>query len=95
MDMRPPDAWQTPGSSRLSLRVGTGRFPILTQTEESCLIFAPGVPRLRGYADIYEGEIHRARCLLVLSEPEGGFIRLTWKRYTPVLAAPPTDYAPD
>ena len=95
MDVRPADQWQATGASRLSLRVGNGRYPIMSQTGETCLIFAPGVPRLRGFADIYEGEVYRARCLLVLSEPEGDFIRLTWKRCTPVLAGPPSDFAPE
>lgn len=95
MDVCSTETWQTTGGSRFSLRIGAGRYPIVSQAGGTCLIFAPEMPRLRGFADIYEGEVHRARCLFVLSEPEGDFIRLTWKRYTPVLAGPPSDFAPE
>lgn len=93
MDVRPADLWQATAASRLTIRIGSGRYPILSRTGESCLILASGPSPLRGYADIYEGDVHRARCLLVLSEPEGDFIRLTWKRYTLVVDAPPSDFA--
>lgn len=95
MDIHSADTSIATAGSRLSLRVGAGRYSIRSLAGGTCLIFAPGLPRLRGYADIYEGEVHRARCLLVLSEPEGDFIRVTWKRCTPVLAGPPSDFASD
>jgi hypothetical protein len=82
-------------ASRLTLRTGSGTYPILRQGVDTCTIFAPEGARLRGYADIYDGEQHRAHCLIVLSEPDGEMIRLTYKRRTAVTAAPPADFARD
>jgi hypothetical protein len=78
---------------RLTLRMGGRRFPILVDGRQDCLIAAASPVALRGYADIYEGEIHRARCLVVLSAPEGEFLRLTFKLRTNVTAEPAADFA--
>jgi hypothetical protein len=81
--------------SRFTLRIGGGAYPILRQGGDTCVIEAPSGARLRGYADIYEGDKHRAHCLIVLSEPDGDLIRLTYKLRTEVKSAPPADFAPD
>ncbi len=94
MDVHAAGTRQAPGISRLTLRIGEAYYPILSQDRQSCLVLAPEGIRLRGFADIYDGETHRDRALIVLSEPEGEFVRLTWKRRSPVLAAPPGDFAP-
>jgi hypothetical protein len=82
-------------ASRLTLRTTSGSYPILRQGVDTCIIVAPEGARLRGYADIYDGDVHRAHCLIVLSEPDGELIRLTYKRRTAVTLAPPADFAPE
>lgn len=94
MDVHAAGTYPVPGVSRLTLRIGEARYPIIDQDGQSCLVLAPEGIRLRGFADIYEGEIHRDRALILLSEPEGEFVRLTWKRRSPVLPGPPGDFAP-
>jgi hypothetical protein len=86
---------ELPGPTGLTLRIGARRFSILSQTRDTCLIRAPEGAPPRGYADIYEGEAHRAHCLIVLSAPEGDCIRLTYKRRTAVGTGPAPDFAPE
>lgn len=94
MDERPV-AIEVPGRRRaFLLESGTRRFPILSLGPEGCLIEAPeGVGRLRGFADILEGERLVATCLVVLAAPEGPYLRLTFKRRTVPRSAPAADYA--
>lgn len=77
----------------LVLEAGTRRFPILGLTAESCLIEAPDSACLRGYADIFDGDRHVARCLLMFAEPDGDLLRCAFKRRTAFRLDPPTDFA--
>lgn len=77
----------------LSLESGARRFPILSLGPESCLIEAPDGARLRGYADILDGDRLVATCLVVLAAPEGPYLRCTFKRRTTPRNSPPADYA--
>jgi hypothetical protein len=95
MDEHAVAARSTRGGLPLTLRVGSGRYPIIADDAFGCLIRVPDGARLRGFADIYEGEQHRAHCLIVLAAPDGGFVRATFKRRSPVLAAAPPDFARD
>jgi hypothetical protein len=80
--------------SHMVLRTGSGSFRILDLAADSCLIEAPGgTAELRGFADIYDGELQVARCLIVLAGPEGDLLRCAFKRRTSVRAAPPEDFA--
>jgi hypothetical protein len=81
------------GRVKPTLRIGSRRYPILSHDAASCLIRAPVGARLRGVADIFEGERHVARCLVLLSESEGDLIRLSYTWRTPVQLAPPLDFA--
>jgi hypothetical protein len=71
---------------------GTRRYPILSLGERE-LIEAPEAARLRGYADILDGERLVATCLIVLAAPEGPCLRCTFKRRTIAHFAPPADDA--
>ncbi len=77
----------------MRLESGNRRFPILSLGPDGCLIEAPDGARLRGFADIFDGEIHVATCLIVLAAPEGPFLRCTFKRRTVPRTAPPADFA--
>lgn len=81
---------------RRSLVIGGAHFPIVSENPTSCLIQAPpGLPagmRMRGYADIYDGERHRAHCLVVLCRAEGEFLRVIYKQRTEARRDPPADY---
>jgi hypothetical protein len=94
MDERPiPTA--TAKAHGLRLECGSRRYPILFLDPESCLIEAPEAARLRGFADILDGERLVATCLIVLATPEGPWLRCTFKRRTVPRTTPPPDFAPD
>ena len=76
-----------------SLAIGGSRYPIVSEDATSCVIEGPPDLRIRGHADIYDGERHRAHCLVVLSEREGAFLRVIYKRRTVARTEPPPDYA--
>jgi hypothetical protein len=78
---------------KLTLRIGSRRYPILSQGAETCVIRAPVDTPLRGIADVYEGERHVARCLILLSASDGELMRLSYKWRTPVQSSPPLDFA--
>jgi hypothetical protein len=78
---------------KLTLRIGGRRFPIVRHDATTCLIRAPEGVRLRGVADIYEGEDHVAHCLILLAERDDDLIRLSYKWRSPIHAAPPADFA--
>jgi hypothetical protein len=82
---------------RCSLAMGGTHYPIVSEDSTSCLIQAPpgaqAGARMRGYADIYDGERHRAHCLVVLARAEGEFLRVIYKRRTAARSDPPADYA--
>jgi hypothetical protein len=76
------------------LRTGSGTFRIVDLAADGCLLEASApASALRGYADIYDGEEQVARCLIVLTGPEGDHLRCSFKRRTAARAAPPEDYA--
>jgi hypothetical protein len=72
--------------------MGGTHYPIVSEDASSCLIEAPDRVRLRGYADIYDGDRHRAHCLVVLSQSEGAFLRVIYKRRTEARSGPAPDY---
>jgi hypothetical protein len=73
--------------------MGGVRYPVVSEDANSCLIRAPnGVP-MRGLVDIFDGERHRAHCLVVFVQSEGAFVRVIYKRRTPTRETAPADYA--
>lgn len=77
----------------MELRTDCGRYPILDLTHDNCLVEVKGHATLRGYADIYDGDIQTSRCLILWSEPEGAYVRLSFKRNTLARSTPPADFA--
>lgn len=69
-----------------------GRFPILDIAHDNCLIEMTGHAHLRGYADIFDKGELTARCLIVLAEPEGAYVRCGFKRRTTARNTPPVDF---
>jgi hypothetical protein len=78
--------------SAMELRAGGERFRILDLGHDTCLIETAGHGPLRGYADIFEGDTLKARCLIELAEPEGVYLRCRFKRRTVVRSTPPVDF---
>ncbi|WP_424932171.1 hypothetical protein [Amaricoccus macauensis] len=76
----------------MELRTDKGAFPILDLAHDDCLIEMNGPGHLRGYADIFEGDKLKARCLIVMTEPEGSYVRCGFKRRTDVRDTPPVDF---
>jgi hypothetical protein len=78
---------------RVSVAMGGVRYAVVSEDANSCLIRAPnGVP-MRGLVDIFDGERHRAHCLVVFVQSEGAFVRVIYKRRTPTRETAPADYA--
>jgi hypothetical protein len=75
------------------MECGRRRFPVIEIASDGCLIEPGdgGVPR--GLVDIFDGERHMAQCLIVLAEPQGRYLRCTFKRWTPSRLGPPQDFA--
>jgi hypothetical protein len=95
MDHLPADipTPRRPSRPGLVLAAGTRRFPIVELANDSCLIAAQDSATLRGYADIYDGDMHIAKCLIVVAAPEGDLLRCAFKQRAPFRLVPPLDYA--
>jgi hypothetical protein len=91
---RGPEA-RRPVRPGLVLEAGTRRYSILDLAADGCLIEAPDAALPCGYGDIWDGDRHLARCLIVLAAPEGALLRCTFKRRTAFRLEPPADFAPD
>jgi hypothetical protein len=78
----------------LALQAGSRRFPVLDLTADGCLIEAQDSATLRGYVDLFDGDRHLACCLIVLTAPEGPFLRCAFKRRTAFRLDAPRDFAP-
>lgn len=76
----------------MELRTDSGRYKIIDLGRDTCLIEVPEHAHLRGYADIYDGEEQVAHCLIMLTEPEGSYLRCGFKRHTPARKTPPVDF---
>jgi hypothetical protein len=77
----------------LVLLAGRDRYRILDIGPDSCLIEAPHGGSLRGYADIFHGDLQVAHCLIVVSAAEGNLQRCLFKRRTAARTTPPRDFA--
>ena len=79
--------------SRLVMECRSRRFPVVAMSADGCLIEAPDGRVPGGFVDIFDGERHVEHCLVVLTAPEGPFLRCTFKRRTPSRLVPPRDFA--
>ncbi len=80
---------------QLVMECGSRRFPVVAMGSDGCLIDAQDGWIPRGFVDIFDGERHVEHCLIVLTAPEGPFLRCTFKRRTASRLAPPLDFAND
>ena len=87
--------WYRKRSARLSLSVGSQRFPILSLDKASCLIGGESELPSRGWAEIFDGERLTALCLILPSQREGETRRVVFKQFTPARSEVPLDYAVD
>ncbi len=78
---------------KLVLECGSRRYPVVAIGPDSCLIETDGTAVPRGLADVFDGEVHVAECLIVPAAPEGPFLRCGFKRWTPSRVDPPRDFA--
>jgi hypothetical protein len=78
----------------LHLRIGDAVFPLLRMWEDGMAIDASRLTRLRGLAEIHEGEQLRWSCLIVASEIREGELICGFKRLTVARTSAPADYAP-
>ncbi len=90
---RPRRAPGAPTGDNLVLRTGSGSFRILELGSGDCLIEADRSAGLRGRADIFDGEVQVATCLITLAAPDGAYLRCAFKRRTAVRAEPARDFA--
>ena len=72
-----------------------GSFPVLKLWRDGFEVSEADAPRLRGHVDIYSGEEHIARCLIVFAKAEFGVATYEFKRRTDDAAQGPVDYAVD
>ena len=78
-----------------SVKTGDGSFPVLKLWRDGFDVAEADAPRLRGHVDIYSGEDHIARCLIVFAKAEFGVATYEFKRRTEDGAQGPVDYAVD
>jgi hypothetical protein len=82
-------------ASRLRLSVD-GRFHrVLRMWKTGFSVQADSAPQLRGFVDLYDGEIHLFQCLIVASDEENGEMKYEFKRLTAVSQKPPLDFERD
>lgn len=94
----PPRAEASRGArpgSRLTLRVGGARYPVLRLWAGGLALAADTAPKLRGRVDVYDGAQHLFHCLIVASQEAGGEVICEFKQATQAATEPPHDYAPD
>ena len=81
--------------ARLRIIVGEESFPVLRIWDSGFALDAEDAPHMRGLVDLYEGARHKAQCLVIASEQEGGEMRYEFKRATITHDQAPLDFARD
>ncbi len=82
-------------SARLRVHVGEDAYPVLRSWATGFSLDAQDAPHMRGLVDLYEGGRHKAQCLIIASEEEGGEMRYEYKRATQAHDRAPLDCARD
>ena len=80
-------------TARLRVQVGDDTFPVLRIWETGFSLDAEDAPHMRGLVDLYDGARHKAQCLIIASEEEGGEMRYEYKRSTQAHDYAPLDFA--
>lgn len=78
--------------ARMRVRVGDETFTILRYWGSGFALDADDAPKVRGLVDIYDGTRHLSQCLIVASSEAPGEMVYEFKRATPHMERPPTDY---
>jgi hypothetical protein len=92
MPDRDPPALEHRARPGMELRTDSGCYRILDIRRNDCLIEMTENAVLRGYADIYEDGEQIARCLIVLTKPEGAYLRCGFKQRTEARSSPAVDF---
>ncbi len=79
--------------SRLKVRDGDMSYPVLRLWSGGFSLPAEPAPRLRGLVDLFDGERHLSRCLVVTSREEAGERIYEFKRATAAADSAPLDFA--
>lgn len=80
-------------SRRLRLRVGGRTYPVLRLWNDGFALEAETAEPIRGLVDVYDGEKHLARCLIVASRLENRELVFEYKHATEPTDRPPLDFA--
>ena len=81
--------------SRYRIHADGGVYPVINQWKTGFSVDMSVVPQLRGHVDLYNGETHVARCLILASEEDAGIMRYDFKRTTPATDSAPADFVRD
>ncbi len=77
------------------VKTDDGSFPVLKLWRGGFDVAESAAPRLRGHVDLFSGDEHIARCLIVFAKAEFGVATYEFKRRTDDGAPSPVDYALD
>src|SRR6056297_828097 len=82
-------------SHRLRVQAGEDTYPVLNAWEGGFSLDSDVAPHLRGLVDLYDVQKHLSRCLIVVSEEDGGEVRFELKRMTEASDRQPVDFERD
>ncbi|MBF9036788.1 hypothetical protein HKCCE2091_21345 [Rhodobacterales bacterium HKCCE2091] len=80
------------GRRTLSIRVGDAVYPILRVSDRGFAMETAAAPRLRGFVDIYDGQRHLTRALVVALGEQDGMTSYEFKSKTVAADRPPVDF---
>ena len=80
-------------SRRLRVNDGTRTYPVLRVWKNGFAMPKDTVERLRGLVDLFDGERHLARCLIVATRIEEDEMVFEYKHATAPTDKAPADYA--
>ncbi|MEO0391541.1 MAG: hypothetical protein AAF218_11470 [Pseudomonadota bacterium] len=78
--------------SRLRLRVGGQTHPVLRMWKTGFTVALETAPNLRGFVDLYEGEVHLFQCLIIAAQEDGLEMSYEFKRATAISTSQPLDF---
>ena len=82
-------------SRRLRVNDGSRTYPVLRVWKNGFAMMRDTADRLRGHVDLFDGERHIARCLIVASRIDEDEMVFEYKHATAPSERAPADYARD